>query len=162
VNEPVVALNSFNRHYLHRLIDAIPEPDLDSTFGAGSHSARWILAHLAISVDYGFKQLDMPLAAPKEWHAVYGPGSDPESHAKIRPSKAELLRFIDDNYLKLCIVSLDADKAKMLAAHTVPLLYDTPIKSKGELLCHILTTHFSSHVGQLSSWRRLVGLPPLF
>ena len=44
----------------------------------------------------------------------------------------------------------------------LPLLYDTPIKSKGDLLNHILTTHFASHLGQLSSWRRLMGLPPLF
>jgi uncharacterized damage-inducible protein DinB len=162
MNEPIVALNSFNRHYLHRMIDSIADPELDSTFGPGSHSARWILVHLAIAVDYGFKQLDMPFVAPKEWHVAYGPGSDPASNAKLRPTKAELLKFIDDNYIKLCIVSLDADSSKLSVAHTVPLLYDTPVKTKGDLLAHILTTHFATHVGQLSSWRRLLGLPPLF
>ncbi len=162
MNESIVALNSFNRQYLHRLIDSIADPELDATFGAGSHSARWILAHLAIAVDYGFKQVDMPFVAPKDWHAAYGPGSEAGSDAKLRPTKAELLKFIDENYVKLCIVSLDADKAKLSVAHTVPLLYDTPVKSKGDLLNHILTTHFASHLGQLSSWRRLIGLPPLF
>ena len=162
MNESIVALNSFTLQYLHRMIDSISDPDLDSTFGAGSHSARWILAHLAIAVDYGFMQMEMPFLAPKEWHNAYGPGSEAESNAKIRPTKVELLKFIDDNYVKLCIVSLDADKSKLSVAHTVPLLYDTPIKSKGDLLNHILTTHFASHLGQLSSWRRLMGLPPLF
>jgi len=144
------------------MIDAIADPELDSTFGPGSHSGRWILVHLAIAVDFGFMQLNMPFVAPKEWHAAYGPGSDPESNAKLRPSKAELLKFIDDNYIKLCIASLDADSAKLSVAHTVPLLYDTPVKTKGDLLVHILTTHFATHVGQLSSWRRMLGLPPLF
>ncbi len=160
--ESMISLNAFNREYLKWMLDGIPDKELDSTFGEGSHSARWILVHLAIAVDYGFKQLDMPTAASKIWHKAYGPGSKPASNAEIRPIKEKLLAFIDEQYLKLCEAALKADVAKLNVPHAVQLLESTPIKTKGDLVGHILTTHFSVHLGQLSSWRRMVGLPPLF
>jgi uncharacterized damage-inducible protein DinB len=158
----VITLNEFNRHYLHRLIDAISDKELDSTFGDEAHSGRWILAHLAIAVDYGFKQLDMPMQATVEWHKAYGPGSQGGSHPSLRPKKEELLKFIDEQYATLCQAALKADDTKLDTKHSVPLLADTPLKTKRDLLAHVLGSHFAAHVGQLSAWRRLLGLPPLF
>jgi len=160
--EPLIPLNAFNRDYLKRLLFGIPDHELDSTFGEGAHSARWILVHLAIAVDYGFMQLNLPTVAPKIWHQAYGPGSEPASSKDIRPEKDELVRFIDQNYEKLSLAALAGSATQLAIAHTVPLLADTPIKTRGDLLAHILATHFASHVGQLSSWRRLLGMPPLF
>jgi len=158
----VVTLNEFNRHYLHRLIDSIPDKELDATFGEGSHSARWILSHLAIAADYGFKQLGMPMQATVLWHKAYGPSSEGNTHATVRPSKTELLQFIDVQYSALCKATLEADDTKLVDPHAIPILAETPLKSKRDLLGHILGSHFATHVGQLSAWRRLIGLPPLF
>jgi uncharacterized damage-inducible protein DinB len=160
--EALIPLNAFNRDYMKRLLHGIEDSELDSTFGEGSHSARWVLVHIAISVDYGFKQLDLPMVASKLWHKAYGPGSDASSNKDVRPPKEELLKFIDVHYAKLGEAALTADKLKMATDHLVPLLEQTPIKTRADLLAHVLTTHFASHLGQLSSWRRLMGLPPLF
>lgn len=160
--ELLVPLNEFNRDYLKRLLHGIPDDQLDATFGEGSHSARWILVHLAIAVDYGFKQFDLPFAAPQEWHKLYGPGSEPFSDKNVRPTKDVLTKFIHEQYAKLCQVAVDSPGKSLEVPHAVPLLDGTPLKSRADLVGHILTTHFSTHLGQLSSWRRLVGLPPLF
>lgn len=160
--DSMIPLNAFNRSYLSRLMQEIDDSELDATFGPESHSARWILAHLAIAVDYGFMQLETPFAASKLWHKTYGPGSEPASNKDVRPSKAELMSFIEVNYGKLCQSALLGDAKKLSAPHGVPLLEGTPLISKADLLGHILTTHFATHLGQLSSWRRLAGLPPLF
>jgi hypothetical protein len=31
----------------------------------------------------------------------------------------------------------------------------------GHLVGHLLTTHFATHLGQLSAWRRLAGFAPV-
>jgi uncharacterized damage-inducible protein DinB len=31
----------------------------------------------------------------------------------------------------------------------------------GDILGHLMTTHPSLHLGQLSTWRRVIGLPPV-
>jgi hypothetical protein len=31
-----------------------------------------------------------------------------------------------------------------------------------EAVAFLLTAHLAGHLGQLSSWRRMIGLPPLF
>jgi uncharacterized damage-inducible protein DinB len=160
--DSMISLNTFNREYLKWMLDGIPDKELDSTFGEGSHSARWILVHLAIAVDYGFKQLDKKTVASKIWHRAYGPGSSPSSNAEIRPSKEELLKFIDEQYAKLCEAAVAFDGTKLNVPHQVKLLESMPIKTKADLVGHILTTHFSVHLGQLSAWRRMVGLPHLF
>jgi len=51
---------------------------------------------------------------------------------------------------------------EMTLVHEVDLLKATPLKTRGDLVGHILTTHFATHLGQLSSLRRHFGRPPLF
>jgi len=38
----------------------------------------------------------------------------------------------------------------------------SPIKTIGDVVGHLLTTHFAFHLGQISSWRRLEGQPYIF
>ena len=49
--------------------------------------------------------------------------------------------------------------AAQLAAPSpfAPMLELLP--TAGDLLAHVLTTHATMHLGQLSAWRRLKGLP---
>jgi hypothetical protein len=43
----------------------------------------------------------------------------------------------------------------------VELFKDSPVQTQGDILSHLMTTHFATHVGQLSVWRRAHGKPPL-
>ncbi len=154
-------VNEFNLHLLKRLMADWPESELDWQPQEELHSARWLLTHLAIAVDYGLMQFDLAGCCPAEWHQAYGPGSQPGS-AENRPSVSELMTVIDESYAKLRSLVPQLDTAPLRETHKVPLLANTPLKTRGDLAAHILSTHFAFHVGQLSMLRRMLGRPPLF
>lgn len=158
----VILLNRFNRGYLDRLMEHLPDEELDLQLHPGLHSPRWILAHLAIVSDYGLKMIDMPTLCPKTWHVAYGPSSQAGTEAGIKPDRAELLQAIEVGYSRLCDALPTASTENFSQPHGVELLAGTPIVSRIDLVCHILTTHFATHLGQLSSICRLQGRPPLF
>lgn len=157
-----ITLNQFNRGYLTQLLADLTDEQLDVQPSPGLHSARWILAHLAICVDYGFKQLDKPFVCPMTWHAAYKPSSQPGTSPDVRPAREELLSVIENGYSQLCEALKTAAPEQLNAPHDVELLKQTPLKTKGQLTVHILTTHFATHLGQLSTLRRMLGFQPLF
>ena len=160
--EREVTLNEFNRFYLRNLLAELPKSSLDDVAFEGAHSLRWILAHLAIAADYGILQFAEPMVMPAEWHKAYGPESQPGSHADVLPTKAELVAAIDQGYSQLVNLALDASVETMNEPHSVGLLSNTPLKTKGDIVAHILATHFATHIGQLSVLRRMTGKKPLF
>ncbi len=157
-----ITLNEFNRAYLTRLLTDFSDEQLDAQPSPDLHSARWILAHLAIAVDYGFKQLDLPFVCPKTWHVAYGPASAAGTNTRVLPTREELLSTINNGYQKLGDALKNADPAPLSELHEVELLKQTPLETKGQLAAHILATHFATHLGQLSTLRRLLGFQPLF
>ena len=157
-----ITLNEFNRAYLSRLMADIREDELDCQPHAELHSVRWILAHLAIAVDYGFAQLGMPFVCPADWHSGYGPTSQAGTAANVKPTQDELLAKIDSGYTQLCSAASAASPSQLEEIHEVGLLKGTPLRTKGDLIAHLLATHFAVHLGQLSTLRRLSGRPMLF
>lgn len=158
----LATLSTFNRGYLQRLLSDVRDDELDLQPQPAVHSIRWILAHLAIVSDYGGMLLGLPRLCPAEWHAAYGPASQPGTAADVRPGRQELLQAIDAGYSRLASQLPQTPPDRLAALHTVTLLQDTPLKTNADLAAHILITHFAMHAGQLSVLRRLLGRLPLF
>jgi hypothetical protein len=72
------------------------------------------------------------------------------------------MSVINNGYSLLCESLKNASKEHLSVAHEVDLLKYTVLKTKGQLTAHILSSHFSTHLGQLSTLRRLMGFDPLF
>lgn len=157
-----LVLNRFNRVYLDRLLADLPEELWDVQPQPGLHSVRWILAHLAICVDFGMKQLNLPGMCPADWLAAYGPRSSPGTAEQIRPSRQQLLDVIERGYELLISEASRADPSILELPQQLSLLPGNPLRTRRDLLGHLLVTHFAVHLGQLSSLRRLLGKPPLF
>lgn len=160
--QQLITLNEFNRGYLNRLLADMPPERFDDQLADGLHSVRWILAHLAIVADYGLKQLDLPFVCPMTWHVAYGPSSQAGTSDRVKPTLEELLSTIEHGYSTLCNALRSIDDERLAVPHEVELLKNTALKTKADLVSHILATHFATHLGQLSTLRRLMGLPALF
>ncbi len=158
----LVVLNQFNREHLNSLMTDIHNNELDLQLQPGFHSVRWILSHIAIAADYGLKQFSLPFVCPLSWHAAYGPGSEAGTADSVKPERDELMDVIEKGYSVLCQAMESASPELLMEPHEVELLRATAIKTKGDLVSHILTTHFAIHLGQLSALRRLLGRHPLF
>lgn len=160
--ETMLPLFDFALGYCRRLAADIREDEMSLQPVAGVHTPVWILGHLATTLDYGLKPLGQPMLCSKRWHVQFGPGSSDTAKLEAPPTKEELLQAIAAGHAALLAASITADPVAMNQPHGLAVLANSPIQTVGDLIAHLMTTHFATHLGQLSVWRRVTGRPPLF
>lgn len=167
-----LSLFDFNLAYLKLQAQDIPGDTFPLAAFPGGKSAQWLLGHLALSNDFALQLLNQPTLCPDEWRTRFGPGSDPDRLTKgsekhgpetVRPGLAELLAMIEKGAGVIKQAARVVPPERLAERHHVPmkqLLRWVP--TVGELLAHLMSTHFATHLGQLSVWRRQHGLPEVF
>jgi hypothetical protein len=120
-----------------------------------------VLGHLAICAELGLGLCGQPLAHP-EWMGAFGPGSCDEVADADRVAPRTLVDAVDQGYARLIAAGRGVPAAELAGPHGVALLDGSAIRTRGELLAHLLTSHFAFHLAQLSQWRRAAGHLPLF
>jgi len=154
-------LNRFFIGYLEQLAEDVNDENLNSRMADGGHTPLWILGHLAICGELGIKLLGGELTHP-EWLAQFGPGSTDDFASSNLFEKDEFLNCINSSYSQMIKLATKSEAERLNAPHGVELLDGTPVKTLGDLIAHLLTTHFAFHTAQLSCWRRANGHPHLF
>lgn len=124
------------------------------------NTPAWITGHLAIASDFGLKCLGMPPAFPADWHQQFGPGSDPA--AVTITDKELLIREFIVGHERFLEHLPRANADSMAGLHGIPMEILNDIPQVGDLVAHLLTSHEWFHLGQLSTWRRIMGLAPVF
>lgn len=128
---------------------------------AGANCPTWILGHLAVVSDYAGKLLGLELRCPREWHQAFGPGSKPGSVPQSVPSKQVLLEALETGHQRV-IEALEKVTSEQLAQpQPFEMLKPLPLKTVGDVLVHMMTSHEGFHLAQLSACRRKLGKPPL-
>ncbi|MBW7905082.1 MAG: DinB family protein [Phycisphaerae bacterium] len=153
-------LCTFLLGYLDKIAADIPEEALGKRTGDGGNPPGWILGHLASVSDFALRLLGQAPRLPKPWHQQFSPGSPPAPDATY-PPKQELLAAVQGGYRAAVDAARTADPAAHGDAHGLGMLDGTPIRTKADLISHLLTTHLATHTGQLSYWRRCAGHKPL-
>ena len=151
-------LFAFQRDFAHLLADPVPAERFAEQPAAGVNHPAWIVGHLAVAADFGLKFCGAPTVCPAGWMPLFSPGSQVSADPGVYPPKAELLAAYDEVHAKLTAAVPGADPGPLAGPN--PLLALTPgLTTVGDLLSHILSTHEAFHLGQLSTWRRVVGFP---
>jgi hypothetical protein len=153
-----LTLYTFNLNYARSLASDIPESRFVEQPTPGGNTPLWIFGHLTISTDYALMLLGQPMATPKEWHRLFGPGSSPVPTGPV-PTKTELLATYEAGHARVAAAVPGATPEALSQPHTVEMdVLKRLLPTKGQLLAHLLTTHEAMHLGQLSAWRRQIGL----
>jgi hypothetical protein len=157
--ESELRLNEFMRSTLRSMMDTVPEAEFYELPVGGGNSPGWILGHLVLVNRFGLSLLggDSP---DSELLRRFGPGSSPEAAAENGPGKRELLAAEDESAKALRQGVLQATSEQLSAPQQSPFLNEQ-FPRVGDMLSHILVSHLSMHVGQLSAWRRARGMPPI-
>lgn len=124
----------------------------------GTNHAAWILGHLAIGTDSAARLLGARPACPPEWRTKFGPGSVVVTDVNAYPGKGELLAAIEAGHARVAELAATAEAERLARPHGLPILKEE-LPTVGDLLGHLMTTHPATHLGQLSAWRRMMGLP---
>jgi hypothetical protein len=120
------------------------------------NTPAWVIGHLCVVADYAARMLGQPMTCPKDWHQSYGMGSDPAKPA-VTPTKAELLACLEAQHARVDEVVSRATEEQLAAPHSVEVLQKA-FPTVGDVLLNVMTAHPMLHLGQLSAWRRIMGL----
>ena len=159
--DSAIRVNLFLMQYCRMLLADIPDERMAEQPVAGVNHPGWILGHLALTADGALEKLGGQKALPADWATLFAPGSKPSAVRSIYPSKDELLRAVEQSYQQLRQRAATANPEQLARPTTNPRAKET-LPTLKELLAFLLSGHVGVHLGQLSSWRRMIGLPPLF
>ena len=156
-----IKVNLFLMQYCRTLVDDIPDERIAEQPIPGVNHPAWILGHLAFVADYIAGTLGAEKKIPEQWAALFRPGSKPNANRSSYPSKAELLTALDQGCERLRERAANATPEQLSKPTTNPRVKDALPTAK-EFIAFLLTGHMGGHLGQISAWRRLIGMPPLF
>lgn len=153
---------AFQLGYARQLLADIDPAQMTLQPAPRMNHPAWIVGHLAYVGDMIHKLLGMPLRTPEHYAALFGPGTQPMAEAERYPSKDELWAMLEEVHRAAPAAVRGASAEIWGKPHPVPMEALKTLPTMGNLVTHILTTHEGIHLGQLSTWRRMQGLPPLF
>jgi hypothetical protein len=151
-------LYAFAVRYCRLLVHDVPDSEFADRPLPGVTHPAWVLGHLAIAADGAARLLGTSPGCPKGWRSLFGPGSVVKGDRQAYPSKAELLAAIVAGHSRVVDAAGRATPELVSAPQPGPFyLEDFP--TVGDLVAHLMTTRACLHLGQLSAWRQMKGLP---
>lgn len=154
-------VNQFLMQYCWMLVADIADERMAQQPLPGVNHPAWVLGHLEFSADRARGLLGAEKELPAAWTPLFGPGSKPSSSRSDYPSKDELLRAVAQGFERLRQQAAAATPEQLGQPTTNPYTKGAlPTVKDG--VAFLLTGHLGVHLGQLSAWRRMTGLPPLF
>src|SRR5262249_32436995 len=97
-------------------------------------------------------------ALPKDWIGLFNLASKPTDDRTLYPAKAALWEAYEKSYQRIVDAVRSASAEDMAREFPNPKLRES-LPTVGVAMIHILTSHQGQHLGQLSAWRRALGLP---
>lgn len=159
--ESSLKANRFMLGYCQMLVGDIPDERFTEQPLPGVNHPAWILGHLAYSADGCTALLGGQKLLSAEWVKKFGPKSQLTAVRSDYPTKEELLATLERTFDKARKLAAEATPERLAAAHSNPA-FAQAMPTVADLCSFLLTGHLGVHLGQLSSWRRMIGLPPLF
>lgn len=125
---------------------------------AGNKSAGWIIGHLTITGDFARRLCGRQPVCPKEWRALFSPGTNSGGiSGGSYPRMDDLRRVFLEVYRDLPEALMSADASALdLPNPFEPARPAFP--TARQFVPYIMTGHFGYHLGQLGDWRRAAGL----
>lgn len=121
----------------------------------------WCFGHLALYPDRTFGMLlgRSDLARVNErFTKLFEPGTKCEDNAAVYPPKDEIMAELRARHAVM-IDYLDRVDDEVLQRETTHERYKARFPKIGHALHFLFANHIMMHLGQVSSWRRCVGLP---
>ena len=159
MKDAVLRAGEVNVEYAKKLVADIPDERMAEQPAPGMNHAAWVLGHLTFVGDSMIRVFDQPFSMPKEWVELFNLSSKPTSDRAKYPSKAALLEAYDRSYARLTEAVKNATSESLEREFPNPKLR-TQLPTVGVAMVHILCSHHGLHLGQLSAWRRALGMAP--
>jgi hypothetical protein len=159
--DSALKINLLLVQYGRMLISDIADEQMAEQPLPGVNHPAWVLGHLAFSAELAGQLLGAAVELPETWKALFGPGSKPSAVRADYPPKEELWRAVEQGFERVRRRVEAATPEQLARPSTNPALKDA-LPTVQDMVAFLLTGHLGTHLGQLATWRRMIGRPPLF
>jgi len=156
-----ISVNRFLLGYAEGLLKDIPDERLAEQPVPGVNHPAWIIGHLTYTAEMSVWLLGGEKVLPEDWAGKFGPDSTLTTLRADYPSKEELLDLFKTRFETAIRLTGTADPAAMAAPNPRAHLADR-LPTVANMISFLFTGHLGMHLGQLSTWRRLIGIGRLF
>ncbi|HZU35634.1 MAG TPA: DinB family protein [Gemmataceae bacterium] len=158
--ELALPIYKLNLTYAQKLVADVPDEQFCAQPVSGrvlNHPA-FVLGHLAWVSKRALGYVAQGAPSDVEGADLFGMGAVPQADRSRYPSKERLLGDLETAHAALAAAVSKArpEVLQQPAAERIRARFPTV----EHLLLHMLTSHEATHLGQLSAWRRALGLPP--
>ena len=154
---PLLHAWNLNLGYAKRLVAEIPEDQMAFQPAAHMNHPAWVLGHLACTADMLGAMIGVKPVCPPEWTALFDWNSSPSSDASKYPSKATLLKALEDAHAEVAAALPAIPESRW--SDTTPIeAVRGFLPTLGDCFVFVMAAHENMHLGQLSAWRRVQGM----
>lgn len=157
ISKTISALYHFQLDYLFKLVDNIPDERLYEKQLEGINSAGWILGHIFVESEDVLRFLNIQFETNEYWNSLFQNTTGVIKNLDNLPTKQELTSAIKIRYEKLHSVYLNLSDEQRVSSHPSVLIKDM-LPDLDSWFAHHLTTHISIHCGNLTTWKKIVGI----
>lgn len=146
--------------YLREQVADVDDADMVAQPNGIKNHPAWVIGHLAGSCQLLGGEIGLPPWLPNDWAKRFGTGSVPTTDVRAYETKdAALARLADAQARTTAAVSRlnDSQLDQPLPDEAHRAIFPTVRHA----LTHVLVGHTANHIGQLTLWRKAMGLPRL-
>jgi hypothetical protein len=158
--QPVLHSFAYSLDYLREQVAGVADADMVAQPNGIMNHPTWVIGHLTHACHLLGGVMGLPEWLPEGWAERFGTGSVPVADSGLYETKAETLAILGDAEARIARVVGRLDDSRL----------DEPFPDKAyrdvfptvrHALTQVLVGHTANHVGQVSVWRRAMGLPPM-
>ncbi len=155
-------LHSFNYclDYLHEQVADVADTDIAAQPNGIMNHPAWVIGHITYVSQMLGVVIGLPEWLPEEWAFRFGAGSLPVADGVLYETKHEALVILEDARSRITQAVERLDDAR-LDEPFPDEAYRGVFPTIHHFLTQVLVGHTANHVGQLSVWRRAMGMPPM-
>ncbi|HEX4948467.1 MAG TPA: DinB family protein [Blastocatellia bacterium] len=157
---PVLHSFAYCLDFLREQVADVAIADMVAQPGGIMNHPAWVVGHLTHACQMLGGVLGLQEWLPPTWARRYGTGSVPVADASVYETKDDVLSILGDAQRRIIVAFAQLDEARLNAAFPDPSYRDV-FPTVRHALTQVLVGHTANHIGQLSVWRRAMGLPPM-
>ncbi|MFM8577784.1 MAG: DinB family protein [Planctomycetaceae bacterium] len=101
MTDPLLHTTSLKLGYAQRLVADISDAGMALQPAPGMNHDAWVLGHLACTADMLGAMIGLKPVCPSDWPTLFDWNSTPSSDASLYPSKATLLKALEDTHAQI-------------------------------------------------------------
>jgi hypothetical protein len=158
--KPVLHSFAYCFDFLREQVADVAAPDMVAQPNGVVNHPAWVIGHLTFTCQLLGGVIGLPEWLPNDWAQRFGTGSTPIAHVSLHETKSDALAMLCDAQSRITQVVERLDDSRLDEPFPDESYRDV-FPTIRHALTQVLVGHTANHVGQLSVWRRAMGLPPM-